>query len=167
MKRQHRTFKFLFTAALIGIFSPSISTVDKTSLSILPDSDYYSTALEMRWFNEAEAAPVHRQTRRVARRTSRRTSRRVNYRHNAGHYYGGGHYYGHHHHHHHGHYHGHPILTFTAGLAIGSIVAASTMPKSCVTTVIGGTSYRRCGNEYYLPVYQGDTVAYKVVAPPR
>lgn len=164
MKRQYGTFKFLFTAALIGVFSPSVSTVDQVYVSEVSGSVKRSvTTLELTWFNEAKAAPIHRQTRRVSRRTSRRTS----YRHNAGHYYGGGHYHGHHHHHHHGHYHGHPILTFTAGLAIGSIVAASTMPRSCVTTVVGGTSYRRCGNDYYLPVYQGDTVAYKVVAPPR
>lgn len=160
MKRQYGIFKFLFTAAMIGGFSPSVNTVDQVYVSeVSSNIKFTATALELTWFNEAKAAPIHRQTRRVSRRTSRRTS----YRHNAGHYYGGAHYHGHYH----GYYHGHPILTFTAGLAIGSIVAASTMPKSCVTTVVGGTSYRRCGNDYYLPVYQGDTVAYKVVAPPR
>jgi hypothetical protein len=40
------------------------------------------------------------------------------------------------------------------------------MPSSCVTIVHVGTSYKRCDNTYYKPVYQGDTVVYKVVPAP-
>ena len=74
-------------------------------------------------------------------------------------YYGG---YGHGY----GYYGGHPVLAFTTGLVIGSVIAASTMPSSCTTIVANGVSYRQCGSSYYMPVYQGDTLVYKVVASP-
>jgi hypothetical protein len=51
-------------------------------------------------------------------------------------------------------------------MAIGSMIAASTMPSSCTTISVGGVSYRRCNNEYYQPFYEGDTLVYKRVASP-
>jgi len=57
-------------------------------------------------------------------------------------------------------------LAFATVVAIGSIVAASTMPTTCTTVVANGVSYRRCDNTYYQPFYQGDTLVYKSVASP-
>jgi hypothetical protein len=156
--------KLAVVTLMLGLFSPSVTieefqTAHTDSSSISLREQIITIAL----LQTAEARPVHRQARRVSRRTSRRTSRRVNYRHNAGRYYGGGHY----HHHHHGHYHGRPILAFAGGLAIGSIIAASTMPSSCTTVSVGGVAYRRCNNEYYQPFYQGDTLVYKRVHAPH
>jgi len=65
-----------------------------------------------------------------------------------------------------GYYGGAPVLAFTTGLALGSMIAASTMPRSCTTVVTNGISYRRCGNSYYQPFYQGDTLVYKSVSYP-
>jgi hypothetical protein len=51
-------------------------------------------------------------------------------------------------------------------MAIGSVISAATMPSTCTTIVVGGISYRRCGNSYYQPFYEGDTLVYKVVPSP-
>jgi len=157
--------KFAVLTLMLGIFSPSVTT-DHVQVKQSPTAftNIFEYSFTFTLLKSAEARPIHRQTRRVSRRTSRRTSRRVNYRHNAGRYYGGGH---HHVHHHHGHHHhGAPILAFAGGLAIGSIIAASTMPSSCTTVSVGGVAYRRCNNEYYQPFYQGDTLVYKRVPAP-
>lgn len=65
-----------------------------------------------------------------------------------------------------GYYGGAPILAFTTGLVLGSVIAASTMPSTCTTVVTNGISYRRCDNSYYQPFYEGDTLVYKSVASP-
>jgi hypothetical protein len=65
-----------------------------------------------------------------------------------------------------GYYRGAPILAFGAGLAIGSVIAASTMPSTCTTVVTSGVSYRRCDNSYYQPFYEGDTLVYRSVDSP-
>jgi hypothetical protein len=154
--------KLAVVILMLGLFSPSVTIekVQATHVNSTPISlaaQYITISL----FQTAEARPVHRQARRVSRRTSRRTTRRVNHRHNAGRYYGGG-----------GDHHlghpplGRPIRAFTGGLAIGSIIAASTMPPSCTTVSVGGVAYRRCDNEYYQPFYQGDTLVYKRVNTP-
>ena len=151
MKKRHNIVKFAIVAALIGFFSPSVDTNTATTAPS-KSSTYTPVHLDFSLLNKAEARPVHRQARRVSRRTSRRTSRRVNYRHNTARYYG---YWG-----------GRPIVGFAAGLAVGTVVAAATMPSTCVTTYVGGVAYRRCGSTYYRPYYQGDTVVYQVVNPP-
>ena len=102
----------------------------------------------------------------INRNVNRNVNRNINRNVNVNHYYGGGHHHHHHHHGHYGHYHGHPILAFGAAVAVGSIIAAATMPSSCVTVVHGGTSYRRCDSRYYKPVYQGDQLVYQVVPAP-
>jgi hypothetical protein len=90
----------------------------------------------------------------VNRNVNRNVNVNVNHR-----YYGG---YGHGY----GYYGNDAIYGFAAGLVIGSMIAASTMPTTCTTLVANGISYRRCGSSYYQPFYQGDTLVYKVVAAP-
>ncbi|SFV57369.1 Similarity [hydrothermal vent metagenome] len=51
-------------------------------------------------------------------------------------------------------------------MAIGSVIAASTMPTTCTTVAVGGVSYRKCGSSYYQPFYEGDTLVYRVVSSP-
>jgi hypothetical protein len=156
MKNRLNGIKLGLVVVALGFLSPSITSpvVDMT-----PDDKCSIEGWSMTLFYQAEAAPIHRQARRVSRRTSRRTSRRVNVRHNTRRYYGGGPGYGHGHHHH----HGHPVLAFGAAVAVGSLIAAATMPPSCTTIMHQGISYKRCDGRYYKPVYQGDELVYKVV----
>lgn len=86
-KRDRFTIKFAIVALGLGILSPSVDTGSAMLTKNTVNTHIASTGINITLFNEAEAAPVHRQTRRVARRTTRRT----NARHNA---YGGGRYYG-------------------------------------------------------------------------
>ena len=67
---------------------------------------------------------------------------------------------------HYGHYHGRPLVGFTTGLVLGTMVAAATMPTTCTVVVVNGISYKRCDNAYYQPFQEGDTVVYKVVNSP-
>lgn len=148
MKR-HIFGKLAIAAMAMGFLSPSLQV--KKDIT-----EGASIDIGISLFHSAEAAPVHRQARRVSRRTSRRTSRRVNYRHNAGRYYGGSYY--------------RPpvgaavVAGAVTGLAIGSIVAS--IPPSCSVVRVGGVEYRNCSGTYYQPVYQGSTVSYKVVPAP-
>ena len=90
-KKDRFTIKFAIVALGLGVLSPSIDIGSAMLTKNTVNTHIASTYINITLFNEAEARPVHRQTRRVARRTSRRTSRRVSHRHNA---YGGGRYYG-------------------------------------------------------------------------
>lgn len=77
----------------------------------------------------------------------------------------------------HGYYHDHndgigvggAIAIGVAGLAIGSIVTAASMPppSSCSMTTVNGITYQRCGSTWYQPQYSGSNVTYVVVNPPR
>ena len=162
---------------MIGLFSPSVSVQHTQQLT---DNSTILAPLELSFslLNTAEARgkarrpahhggnhirprprpstrPVHKDiNRKVNRKVNKNVNVNVNHR-----YYGG---YGHGY----GYYGGRPILAFTTGLVIGSIIAASTMPKSCTTVMVGGVNYRQCGSSYYMPVYQGDTLVYKVVDSP-
>ncbi len=66
----------------------------------------------------------------------------------------------------------HPFATaaaVTAGVAITSAVIGSivsSVPPSCVTTVINGIAYQQCGSVWYQPQYSGTTVQYIVVNSP-
>ena len=75
------------------------------------------------------------------------------------------------HHHHHNNRHNNVGVAIAAGvvtgIVVGSIVAASTLPPSCLTTVINGIGYRQCGSYWYQPQYSGTQVNYIVVNPPR
>jgi|GEM_PF-3382939 len=117
-KRVNLGLKFTIVALSIGLFSPSFHVDTAKSME-----DDYSTTLpeiEIVLFNQAEAAPIHRQARRVSRRTSRRTSRRVSRRHNVvyggSRYYGGGYY---------PHPHPHPGAAVAAGVVTGMAVGAA------------------------------------------
>lgn len=176
--------KFTIAAAMIGVFSPSVSVQpdiksNGNSYSVL------SSNISVSLFHKAEARRgggragrggarsrparsgnrsknVHRNKNRnknVNRNVNRNVNKNVNVNVNHNRYYGG---YGRGY----GYYGGRPILAFSTGLVIGSIVASASMPSTCTTVVTNGISYRRCGSSYYQPFYEGDTLVYKVVASP-
>jgi hypothetical protein len=64
---------------------------------------------------------------------------------------------------------GHPIATAaavtTAAVVVGTMVAS--LPPHCSGVSIGGVAYQQCGSSWYQPVYQGTSVQYVVVDPPR
>ena len=188
MKKKNILGKFAIVAAMIGFFSPSVSV----QTNVQSANNSYSVSpiqLNISLFNTAEARRGGGGARRGgggARRSSgarrggstrnrstnrnrnknvnrnRNVNRNVNKNVNVNHrYYGGGYRHGGY-----GYYRGAPILAFATGMAIGSIIAASTMPSSCVTVVTAGVSYRRCGSSYYQPFYEGDTLVYRSVVSP-
>ena len=153
--------KFTAVAMMLGLFSPSIVQVKHSDTSI----HFQVTLLKQA---EARRGGVRGGGRSVKRGGNRNVNRNKNVNRNVNRnvnvnvnnrYYGG-------HHGHYGSYHGHPILAFATVMAVGSIVAAATMPTTCTTVVTNGVSYRRCGSSYYQPFYQGDTLVYKVVNSP-
>jgi hypothetical protein len=186
MKKKNILVKFTVVAAMIGFFSPSVSV----QTNVQSANNSYSVVpiqLSISLLNTAEARRGGGGARRgggSARRSSgarrsggstrrgsstnrnrnknvnrnRNVNRNVNVNHR---YYGGGHRRGGY-----GYYRGAPILAFATGMAIGSIIAASTMPSTCTTVVTGGVSYRRCDNSYYQPFYEGDTLVYRSVVSP-
>lgn len=150
--------KFTVVVAMVGFFSLSVSV--KTNVQSL---NSYS-AIPLQWsvslLNTAEArgrGGAHQgggASRSRSRPSTRPVNKNINV--NVNHrYYGGNGYYG-----------DRAIYGFSAGLVIGSMIAASTMPTTCTTVVANGISYRRCVSSYYQPFYQGDTLVYKVVAAP-
>lgn len=144
--------KFTTVAMMVGLFSPSIHIEQTNDLS----------CMEISVLQQAEARPANRSVnnnRNVNRNTNRNVNRNKNVNVNVNHRYYGGH-------RHYGHYHGHPILAFTAGMAIGSIISASTMPKTCTAVRVNNIEYKKCDNSYYQPFYEGDTLVYKVVESP-
>jgi len=157
--------KFAVVALAIGVFSPSVSVKPEVK-----ESHGYAALpmqVEVTLFHTAEArrggarrggGRSRNVNRNVNRNSNRNVNRNVNVNvHHNNRYYGGRHY---------GYYHGSPLLAFSTGLIVGSVIAASTMPTTCTTVVANGISYRRCSNEYYQPFYEGDTLVYKVVASP-
>ena len=157
--------KFTVVAMMLGLFSPSINIKkqdnrQQVEISILSKAEARRGG--GRSANRSSNRNVNRNSNRnVNRNSNRNVNRNVNVNVN-----GGGRYYGGHHHGGYGHYHGSPILAFTTAVAIGSIIAASTMPTTCTTVIANGVSYRKCSNAYYQPFYQGDTLVYKAVASP-
>jgi len=171
MMKNTSLIKFTVVSAMIGLFSPSISF---QPTSVQSASSHYTLTdlhLNVSLFKTAEARPrgggmsrdrnfnsdrnINRDrsyNRNVNVNRDVNVNRNIDVNHR---YYGGYGYYG-----------GRPILAFTTGMVIGSIVAASTMPATCTTVVANGISYRQCGSSYYQPFYQGDTLVYKVVASP-
>ncbi len=168
MKKKNTLVKFGVVAAMVGLFSPSVSIQ-----TAIPSGDSYRTApaaLSVSLFNTAEArrggsgnrnrsGNRNKNTNRnknvnknknVNRNVNKNVNVNVNHRNNR----------------HYGSYRGRTVIGFTAGLAVGSVIAASTMPTTCTTVITNGISYRRCGSSYYQPFYQGDTVVYQVVNSP-
>ncbi len=192
-KKNSFLVKFAVAAAMIGFFSPSVSV--KTDVQASNDSySLAPISLNISLLNTAEARGgrggggrggasrggarkssgsrnrskstnrnknknVNRNTN-VNRNVNKNVNVNVNNRNNR--YYGGGrgHRGGY------GYYRGAPVLAFAAGMAIGSVIAASTMPSSCTTIITNGISYRRCDNSYYQPFYEGDTLVYRSVVSP-
>ena len=54
-----------------------------------------------------------------------------------------------------------------AGMVIGSIVVAASIPPSCATVVVSNIAYRQCDGHWYQPQYSGTQVTYIVVNSPR
>lgn len=80
-----------------------------------------------------------------------------------------------HHHGYHGGYYDHDdgigvggaIAIGVAGLAVGSMITAASLPPSCSMVPMNGITYQRCGNTWYQPQYAGSQVNYIVVNPPH
>jgi hypothetical protein len=75
---------------------------------------------------------------------------------------------------HHGGYHPSTAGAFAAGAVTGAVIGstmtaasynAMTAPKTIV--VVGGVTYYQVGTTYYQQVYQGGSVTYVVVNPPK
>lgn len=99
------------------------------------------------------------------------------HRHGGRHHHGGGHHNHHHggghkHHHHHGHdrwhnhhhHYGRWVGAAVGAMAVGSIVYS--LPSTCVRVNRAGVVYKRCGDTWYEPRYQGSNVVYVVVNAP-
>lgn len=141
--------KFTLVAMMVGFFSPSIQIEQQDNQS----------NLKISILQKAEARRGGGKASRSSnknRNSNKNTNVNVNVNNNRHH--GGGH--------RHGYYRGRPLAVFTTGLIIGTMVAASTMPTTCTTTIVNGIHYRRCSNSYYQPFYEGDTLVYRVVASP-
>ena len=184
-KKNNFLVKFTIAAAMVGFFSPSVSVQTTTPSG----SGFGAIPIEMNvsLFTQAEArrgggggarrgggggarrggganrGRSSNRNRNVNRNSNRNSNRNVNRNVNRNinvNHYGGVH------HRHYGHYHGHPILRFTTAVAIGSMIAAATMPTTCTTVIANNITYKKCSNSYYQPFYQGDTLVYKVVVSP-
>jgi len=163
--------KFTVVAGMIGFFSPSVSiqtkVVSESGLGGIP------LVMHVSLFTQAEAkrnGGGARKSAGVKRNKNRNVNKNknvnknvnanvnvnknvnVNVNHNNRRHYG--------------HYHGRPLVAFSTGLVIGTMIAASTLPTTCTVVVANGISYKRCDNAYYQPFYEGDTVVYKVVNSP-
>lgn len=151
--------KLTIATVMIGFFSPSLELERQGSMPSINIS-IMQKAEARRAGNRGGNRNVNRNRNRNTNvNRNRNVNRNVNVNVNrSNRYYGGGRRYG--------YYGGRPVLAFATGMAIGSVVAAATMPSSCTTVVANNVTYRRCSNTYYRPYYQGDTVVYKVVASP-
>lgn len=168
-KRNRFLTRFTVLAAMLGFLSPSVGVKHVNDQTVMNVS-MLQKAEARRGGGRHINRNVHRSghlNRNVNRNINRNVNRNINRNRNVNvnvNHYGGGYrggYYGGY-----GYYHGHPILAFTGAVAIGSMIAAATMPKTCTTVVVNGISYRRCDNAYFQPFYQGDTLVYKAVASP-
>lgn len=138
--------RFIIVSMLVGVFSPNVDIVFANGKS----------QVDISIFHKADA--------KVKRHKHKPPHSKPPHHKPSNHYYYTPYYK--HHHHHHGYYHGRQILAFTAGLAIGSIIASSTMPTTCISVMVDGITYRKCGNTYYKPFYHGNTLVYEVVRSP-
>jgi hypothetical protein len=95
----------------------------------------------------------------INRNTNVNVNRNVNV--HGGGYYGGGYY------HNDGIGVGGAIAIGVAGMAIGSMITAASLPPSCSMVNINGITYQQCGSTWYQPQYAGTQVNYIIVNPPR
>ncbi len=187
-KTNSSLMKFTIVAAMIGVFSPSVSVQTDVPSNHANAYSVLPSHLSVSLFQTAEArrggggggarrgggarsrpsggnrSKNTNRNKNVNRNTNRNVNRNVNknvnvnVNHNNRYYGGHGRGYG--------YYGGRPILAFSTGLVIGSVIASASMPTTCTTTYVNGVSYRRCGSSYYQPFYEGDTMVYKVVSSP-
>jgi len=152
MKKLYLT-RFIIVSMLVGVFSPSVDIVFENGKSQMDISIFHKADAKVKRHKHKppHSRPPHHKPRPPHHKPSH-------------HYYYTP--YHKHHHHHHGYYHGRQIFAFTAGLAIGSIIASSTMPTTCTSVMVNGITYRRCGSTYYKPFYHGNTLVYEVVRSP-
>ena len=184
-KKNSFLVKFAVASAMIGLFSPSVSVKTMTpsgngftAMPIEMSVSLFTQAEARRGGGGARSGGANRsrssnrsrntnknrnvnKNKNVNRNVNRNVNKNVNVNVNNNRRYYGGHSRGYY-----GYYRGAPLMAFTAGLVIGSVIAASTMPSTCTTVVANGISYRRCDNSYYQPFYEGDTLVYKVVSSP-
>ncbi len=166
--------KFTIVAMMLGLFSPSIIVQKQNNqievkISILSQAEAKRGGRGKKGGNRS--TNKNRNSNRNVNKnknTNRNTNvnRNVNKNVNVNVNNNSRHNSRHRHHGSHGYYRGSPILAFTTGMVIGSVIAASTMPTSCTTVIVNGASYRKCSNSYYQPFYQGDTLVYKSVSSP-
>jgi len=152
--------KFIVIAMMIGIISPQFEiqyTNDKSqvSVSLLSQADAREKSVKRKRPNSRPKPPHARPPHHKPRPPHYRPRPKPN------HYY-----YRSHRHRDYGYYRNRRIVSFTAGLVIGSIVASSTMPTTCTTVMVNGISYKRCNNMYYKPFYNGDMLVYEAVRAP-
>ena len=139
-KRKLFIVRLSIVAILAGMISPSIKV----------DTEDKQSPLKVSIFNQAEAGVRGTRVRRNPIHRGQRYHRDGSHRR----------------HHHYGYYRGHAIIGFAAGLAIGSIVASSTMPTTCTTVITDDIIYKVCENIYYEPFYEDELLVYKVVVSP-
>ncbi len=171
LKKNNMLVKFTAVAAMIGLFSPSVSI--NTNVQSTNGYSVDPIELSVSLFNTVEAREHNRnvnknknvnrnknvnKNKNVTRNknVNKNTNVNVNVNKNSRHR-GGRHY---------GSYRGRSIVGFGAGLAIGTMIAASTMPTTCTTVLLNGIAYRKCDNAYYQPFQEGNTVVYQVVNSP-
>lgn len=161
-------FKFTVVAVMVGLFSPSIQIEEKANQSMIKVSVLQKAEAKRgggkRGGNKSRSRNSNKNVNRNVNKNTnknvnvnRNTNKNVNVNVNHNRYYGG---------HRHGYYRGRPLVGFTTGLVIGTMIAASTMPTTCTTVIVNGINYRRCSNSYYQPFYEGDVLVYKVVSSP-
>ena len=155
--KNNMLIKFTTIAVMLGLFSPSVhieqtETQSQINISILQQAEARRAVAK----TGNRSVNKNRSTNRNVNRNVNKNVN-VNVNHNNRYYGGHGRY---------GHYHGHPILAFTAGMAIGSIISSSTMPKTCTAVKVNNVEYKKCDNSYYQPFYEGDTLVYKAVESP-
>ncbi len=174
MTKNNMLVKFTAVAAMIGLFSPSVSI--NTNVQSTNGYSVDPIELSVSLFNTAEARENH--NRNVNRNKNKNVNRNKNVnknknvtrnknvnkntnvnvnvnknsRHRGRRSYGS--------------YRGRSVVGFGAGLAIGTMIAASTMPTTCTTVLLNGIAYRKCDNAYYQPFQEGNTVVYQVVNSP-
>lgn len=136
-KRNIFIVRLSVVAIMAGFISPSIQVDTKGNQS----------QLEVSIFNQAEARDRGVRGRNRDIRNQRYYRDRPHRKHR-----------------HYGYYRGRAIVGFAAGLAIGSIVASSTMPTTCTTVITDDITYKVCDNIYYQPFYEDELLVYKVVA---
>lgn len=152
--------KFIVVVMMMGVISPQleiqyINDKPQVSVSLLSQADAREKRVKRKRPHSRPKPPHARPPHHKPRPPHYRPRPKPN-----------NYYYRSHRHRDYGYYRNRRIVAFTAGLVIGSIVASSSMPRTCTTVMVNGISYRRCDNMYYRPSYNGDMLVYEAVSAP-